>query len=263
MTTFTLDTAEFQATFRRYMLLSKRELSKVINARTFYVWLRIYALLTPSSPAAKRMEIKRYMEEIVQPRFKTVKNRKTGTTRTKLIAQAKQVRRKHLIAQARRAARGLKGLYGEAMTESAKSVAQGQARSVGYMKAAVVKALKAIGGVFAQFGTAGRTASKRKSKKEIAPNAALVKIGAEYGVDADSGNVGVFKSALGRVERATPGINPVCTVDIAIGTQNPSALSHYDTEYAKAYNRAIRDERIEMERHIADTLEAAANQAKR
>lgn len=237
--TITMDVTEFQQAVKGHLVNSSRELWKAINSRNFSLWLRVFALLPPGSPAAARAKIKAYMDEPM-----VYKNQAKNAK-----AQSSGLQRKHLIAQAILGRKGEKGLYGKPMSKWANKVSGGAQRSVGYMKAAIVKALRGINGHFTQHGRV----AKRKGQKGVNANAMYSKIAAQYG-HADGGNVSYFKSSKGKGTPAKPGFNPISTVGIEIGSDNDSAF--FEQQYAKAYKAATVDEIAEMTAHIRDVLNA-------
>lgn len=239
--TMTINVDEFRHAMRGHLVNSSRELWKAINSRNFALWLRMFALLPPASPAAARAKIKAYMDESV-----VYKNQAKNTK-----ARSSGLQRKHLIAQAILGRKGEKGLYGKPMTKWANKVSGGAQRSVGYMKAAIIKAMRGLNGSFTQHG---RAASKSGKKAAVKANSMFSTISAQYGQGAASVNVGTFKSSKGIGTPARPGWNPISTVGIEIGSHDQSGF--FEEQYAKAYRAATMDEISEMTNHIRDVLDA-------
>lgn len=255
--TLHIDTTEFQRAARQHMLSTSQELSKATNSRMFYLMLRAYILLPPTSPNALRQEIREKMDEVLEERGRTVQYSKKGVVvnKWKRWGKARQFMRKHALAQQYRAEQGMKGAYGKEMAKAAASYRRRRVGSVGYLKSAVVKAIKKLNGHFTQWG--GRT--KKANGKGIPENGALVAMAKSYGLGASIGNVGVFKGAKANVSLAVPGINPTVKTTLTIGIADDQ-MSRVTERYNAAFSKAFHDERIEMERHLASVGQALANQ---
>lgn len=239
---------EFQTVLRRWLVLSSQELARALNRRMFFLMVRFYVLAPPQNPQAKRDKIRRYMtEELGQRRF----DKKTG----KKVGKARALRRVHLITQALNKKAGKKGLYGSAMKKAAASTLRRAVGSVGYLKAPIVKAIRIFNGHFTQWG--GRT--RKANGKDVSPNAALIRIGRDYGVFMSAGNVGMFKGAKASGKAANPSWNPEAQASLSLATK--SDIGPIESRYEDAMTRALADERAEMLTHISEVVDAAADQA--
>jgi len=263
--TLQLETEAFQAVFRRWAATTTRELSKAINARMFYLMLRLYVLIPPMQVTAARQKVRTYLNAVLTSRTRTLKS---GKVKSKPARQ--QLQRAILIAQGRRKKMGLRPFipsdegFADKMTKAASNIRRAGISGQGYVKASVVKVLKLVNGGFAQWGFAakgGRKGSTALTKPAIPPNAALAKIGAEYGLDATAGNVGIFKNSKGAATLALPGINPTATASLQVGLRDGNGN---DAKVAAIVNpamsRALADERNEMEAHMTAIAQDIANQ---
>ena len=73
--TVTVDTSRFDAAWKEYLPKTKRSLADAVNARTFFLMLRLYILLPPKSPQAARNKILDYFNRPVGERRR---DKKTG-----------------------------------------------------------------------------------------------------------------------------------------------------------------------------------------
>lgn len=243
--TVTVDTTEFHAAMREYLKVTTRTLAEFITSRMFFVLVRAFALLKPQNPQAERNRIRAYLNEpIGERRF----DRKTG----KKVGKARQAQRVHLIVQARNKASGGKGLYGEAMKEAAAKFRRAAIGSVGYLRSGVAKAIKQVNGHFTQFGF--RT--KKSGGRDISPNAALVKIAAEYGTALS--NVAMHKGARSYTTPARPGFNPTAVADIAWNIKDGQD-GRVASVVNPAFQRAYDDETREMQKRLAERMQEDAN----
>ena len=237
---------------RQWASTTTRELSKALNARLFYMMLRFYALIPPMQVAAARQKVRVYLNTVLSARTRTLKS---GKIKSRPARQ--QLNRAILIAQARRKKAGLAPFipseegFADKMSKAAAKIRRSGISGQGYLKSSVVKVLRALNGGFAQWG---------KRSGNGSPNAALAKIGAEYGLDASAGNVGVFKNSKGAVQLATPGVNPAAVASLNIGL-----IDGNDAKVAAVMNpalsRAIADERAEMDRYLTAVAQDIAKQA--
>lgn len=248
--TFGINSAEFKRVMDLWLLRSTQELSKAINRRMLYLMVRAYVLTPPKNPDEQRRKIRAYMNVEPQPRRF---DKRTG----KLVGRksGRVLRRVHLIAQAKNAALGNKGLYGDDMRKAAGKVFRRAVGSVGYLKAGFVSAIKKLNGHFTQWG--GRT--RKANGRDISPNGALVRVAAKYGVTMSAGNVATMKGAKAYTREAQPGYSPAATVRITIGTERP--VGEVQAILDAAMNQAIADETEELKAHLADVVDECANQA--
>ncbi len=268
--TFTVDTREFQLALKQYLLKTSRALGPALNARMFFVLLRAFLILPPRNPGGRRAQVSRYLTAPGRQR-RIIGIGKAGSAtalyayqqaslRGYIIAKGKnkgkfkqyrsqrQLQARHLILQWRRALAGEKGLYGEAMLKKSAKFLRSQVGKVGYLKSMVVRGIKKLQGGFNQFG----------SKNYFKENQAAVTMAAQYGHALE--NVGLHKGTASVVQIATTGTwNPVVTVNMSArikDTQNATV----EAIVSPAFQKAFDDERVEMERHMAEGMQRIANE---
>lgn len=122
-----VDTSRFDAALKEYLLSTKRDLHKAINARFFYLMVRLFVLVPPKSPGQERRRIADYFGTPLGDINR--KDRKSG----KKVGRSRIFRRVHLIAQARNQKQGGRGLYGERMKDAASELMRKAMGSVGYL----------------------------------------------------------------------------------------------------------------------------------
>ena len=66
--TVSIDTTEFQSAIRQMLAKTSRTLPQFLNARMFYLLLRMFAALDPKDPQAERNRIRNYLNEPVGER---------------------------------------------------------------------------------------------------------------------------------------------------------------------------------------------------
>jgi len=214
--------------------------------------MRMFVLIPPHRVQQKRDEIRTYMQQTIGDRRM---DKKTG----KAVGRARQLRRVHLIAQARNRKAGGIGLYGEKMKTASASLRRKAVGSVGYLKSGLIGAIKKFQGHFTQFGGS----SKKSKGKQISGNAAFMRLVREYGGLEGTGNVARHRGAKFQVSTAKPGLSGPKTeawMNLSIGIADDQ-LERVNAIYTTAATRAFRDERIEMEKHLADKLAQAADEA--
>lgn len=267
--TLKVELDEFRQASKECLLATKRELSKAINARMFFLFVRVFALLPPQAVNAARQRIRQYlMTPIGEQRV----SKKIG----KLVGRGRQLQRRHLIVQSKQ--KNGEGLYGKEMKDAAAAFLRRSVGSVGYLKSAIVRALRHLNGHFTQYGSTfkkGRRAGmegKSVSNPQQAggvnvainkygktqANAALVKINAEYGFLPD-GNVGVHKGSKSSTYPAKPRLDPTAMVQLSIGIADDQ-LGRVTSIYDAAMSRALRDETVEMRKHLAAVGQQVANE---
>lgn len=257
--TIQIDSSQFRQAVNEALRETSQELSQAINARMFFLLLRLYTLLPTHDIPEKKRQIRTRLSKLVgQPRI----NKKTG----KPVSRSKQLKSVHLIAQALNKRKGLKGLYGDEMKKAASSLLRRSIGSVGYLKSSVVKAMKIVNGHFTQFGSKpkrGGKASAAAGDAELVnyskskANAALLRINAEYGGLA-VGNVSMFKGAKATATKALPGINPISKFGLTIGL-GEGQLGRVQAIYGAAANRAMADEVQSIRRHLAAKVQEVAD----
>jgi hypothetical protein len=249
-TVFTIEADKFNEVMKRWLVTTSRELSVAVNARMAFLLMRMFVLIPPHRVQQKRDEIRTYFHQPIGDRRK---DKKTG----KAVGRARQLRRVHLIAQARNAKAGKPGLYGEDMAKAAASLRRKAVGSVGYLKSGLIGAIRKFQGHFTQFG--GST--KKSGGKQISGNAAFMRLVDQYG--GGPGNVAKHRGAKFEVLTAKPGLSGSKTeawMQVSIGIADDQ-VQKVDAIYATAATRAFRDEREEMERHLAEKLAVAADAA--
>lgn len=143
--TFKLNTAFFSAAVGQLIPTVKRDLSEIVNQRSLNVVGRTFERLPPHDIQAKRAEIKRYLRE---PLSQKVRMAKTGRRRyLKAGKKNNQLQRVHLILQARRRKRGLKGLTGAAMRRASGAFVQRAQVSVGFVKSILLPIIAGLNAI--------------------------------------------------------------------------------------------------------------------
>ena len=249
-TIFTIEAEKFNEVMKRWLVTTSRELSVAVNARMAFLLMRMFVLIPPHRVQQKRDEIRTYFHQPIGDRRK---DKKTG----KAVGRARQLRRVHLIAQARNAKAGKPGLYGEDMAKAAASLRRKAVGSVGYLKSGLIGAIRKFQGHFTQFG--GST--KKSGGKQISGNAAFMRLVDQYG--GGPGNVAKHRGAKFEMLTAKPRLSGSKTeawMQVSIGIADDQ-VQKVDAIYATAATRAFRDEREEMERHLAEKLAVAADAA--
>ena len=245
--TVAIDTSRFDAAWKEYIPKTKRSLADAVNARTFFLMLRLYCLLPPKSPQAARNKILDYFNRPVgQARF----DKKTG----KKVGRSRQLRVVHLIAQAKNAKAGKPGLYGQDMRNAAAKLRRRAAGSVGYLKSAVTKAIKRLSPSFQQFGGTRRARKGSAGVKSVAGNQALINLANQYGLPQE--NVSVHRGSSAYAYNAKAGFNPSSYVRLNIGLAD-NQIGNVEAIYAKAMQQAYNDEARELETHITAALQVA------
>lgn len=248
----TIETERFNEVMKRWLATTSREMSVAVNARMAFLLMRMFVLIPPHRVQQKRDEIRTYMQQTIGDRRM---DKKTG----KAVGRARQLRRVHLIAQARNRKAGGIGLYGEKMKTASASLRRKAVGSVGYLKSGLIGAIRNFQGHFTQFGGS----SKKSKGKQISGNAAFMRLVREYGGLEGTGNVARHRGAKFQVSTAKPGFSGPKTeswMNLSIGIADDQ-LERVNAIYTAAATRAFRDERIEMEKHLADKLAQAADEA--
>lgn len=248
----TIEVQKFHEVMRRWLANTSRSIVDAVNSRMAFLLMRMFVLIPPHRVQQKRDEIRAYMNQpIGDRRF----DKKTG----KKVGRSRQLQRVHLIAQAKAAKAGVKGLYGEHMAKAATALRRRAIGSVGYLKSGLIGAIRNLQGHFTQFG--GST--KKAKGKQVSGNAAFMKLVREYGGLDGTGNVAKHRGAKFQVYRAKPnssGSKAEAWVQLAIGIADDQ-VARVSNIYEIAATRAYRDERMEMERHLAEKLADAADEA--
>jgi len=242
-----VDTSRFDAALKQYLLTTKRDLHKAVNARFFYLLVRLFVLVPPKSPSTERRRIADYLGQPLGDVNR--KSKKTG----KRIGRSRLLRRVHLIAQARENKSGRRGLYGKDMKEAASSLMRKSIASVGYLRSAVVKAIRIYNRGFTQFQSQKwkplvKPAGYKAPKKT---NAALVALANQYGLPEE--NVAVHKGTKAHGVQAVPGWNPTAFVSMRSGISD-NQYNRVAGIYNPAMQKALDDELAELTNHMTEAL---------
>ena len=243
----TVDTSRFDAAMKTYLLSTKRDLHKAINARFFFLLVRLFVLVPPKSPGQERRRIADYLGTPVGDINR--KDRKTG----KRVGKSRLLRRVHLIAQSKETKAGRRGLYGEEMKRAASAFMRKALGSVGYLRSMVVKGIRVYNRGFSQFQSAKRKPLVKPAgyKPPQKTNAALVSLANQYGLPEE--NVAVHKGTKARGYEAIPGFNPTASLTMTAGIANDQ-YSRVAGIYNPAMQRALDDELKELEAHMTEAL---------
>lgn len=247
-----IETEKFNEVMKRWLVTTTRELSVAVNARMAFLLMRMFVLIPPHRVQQKRDEIRTYLN---QP----IGDRRTDKRTGKKVGKARMLRRVHLIAQARAKGTGKQGLYGQTMAKAAAALRRKAIGSVGYLKSGLIPAIRKFQGHFTQFGGS----SKKSKGKQISGNAAFMRLVREYGGLEGTGNVAKHRGSKTDVWLAKPGFGgskSEAWASISVGIAD-GQVAKVNEIYTTAATRAFRDEREEMERHLAEKLEAAAEDA--
>lgn len=242
-----VDTTRFDEGLKRYLLSTKRDLHKAINARFFFLLVRLFVLVPPKSPGQERRRIADYLATPVGDINR--RDRKTG----KRVGRSRIFRRVHLIAQARQQRERGRGLYGQRMKDAASELMRKAMGSVGYLRSMVVKGIRVYNKGFTQFESAKRKKLKKPSTaKRIPPtNKALLALADQYGLPEE--NVAVHKGTRARGYEASPGWNPTASIMMTAGIAD-NQVGRVQGIYTPAMQRALDDELAELEAHMAEAL---------
>ena len=243
----TVDSSRFDAAMKQYLLSTSRDLHKAINSRFFYLMVRLFVLVPPKSPGQERRRIADYLGTPLGDINR--KDRKSG----KKVGRSRIFRRVHLIAQARNQKQGGRGLYGERMKDAASELMRKALGSVGYLRSAVVKSIRIYNRGFAQFESAKRKKLKKPSTAKRVPptNKALLAMANQYGLPQE--NVAVHKGTVAKGVQAVSGWNPTAFVSMRTGIAD-NQYNRVAGIYNPAMQKALNDERAEMEAHMAEAL---------
>jgi hypothetical protein len=243
----TVDSSRFDAAMKAYLLSTSRDLHKAINARFFFLMVRLFVLVPPKSPGQERRRIADYLGAPLGNINR--KDRKTG----KKVGRSRIFRRVHLIAQAREAKAGRRGLYGEEMKAAASALMRKAIGSVGYLRSGVVKVIRIYNRGFTQFQSPkwkplSKPAGYKAPKKT---NAALVALANQYGLPEE--NVAVHKGTKARGIQAVPGFNPTASVVMTAGVAD-NQYNRVSAIYNTAMQKAMDDELVELTNHMTEAM---------
>ena len=223
----TLNTADFNAALAAYQSETWHDFAEIINQRMANCTQWALEQLPPQQdPQAERARIKAYLTQQISQRIRpTAKGRFVKSGR-----KSRQLERRHLIIQAQRKKRGLKGAYGSAreneMQKPAESLLKRSVLSVGFAKSLLISAVQLLN--------------------------PLVKFKIPYRLTA---GIARWSNPAGgsKVEPATPGFNPHGYIEITIDTKTPVSAFHARL-LQDAFDYAIEKETREMLSHIQDKV---------
>ncbi len=245
---------KFNAVMREWLKGTSRAIPDAINSRMAFLLMRAFTIMPPRGVQLKRNAVSAYMDQPVG-----LRRFDPGTGKFVGAKSGRVLRRQHLIAQARAKKEGKKGLYGKEMRKAAGALRRRAVGSVGYLKSAIAVAIRKLQGHFSQLGTRAKTTrTGRVIGRERTANQAFLDLLQEYNV-IGRGNVSVMRGAKHSVWFATEK-NMIANVQFSIGIKDGQEGRVADV-YSKAMNQALRDERVEMERHVAAKVEQAAQEA--
>jgi hypothetical protein len=252
-----VDTSRFDRGLRIAMTQTSRDIIEMINARMFYVLLRIFVLVPPKNIKAKQDEVSRYLGDFVGGQ---VKDKRTG----KFKGKGRSLRRVHLVINARLGKMGQPGLYGELMKRVSGKFWRSAVNSVGYLKSGPLKAIKRISRNFSQYGySAKRVKGKRLAR--VSANGALLRIADQYEIAAaDRANVANFRGSQGYAHNASQGWDPMAVANWRVGVKSGQE-GNVSAAYQPAIQKAFDDETAEMEKHlraVGQDIESAFNEQK-
>lgn len=253
---------EFNAAMKQLLATTSRTLPEFLNARLFFLLVRVLAILPPKNAQEQRNKIRKYLDEVVV-RYSTHHERDGKIRVRKNVGRDRLFRRVHKIAVHREIMEGRESPWkgknryngAEAMKAAAAKVRRQSIGSVGYLKSVVVKAIRLIPGNkgFTQFGRQ----TKKAGGVSVQGNAALIALAKQYGTS--SSNVGVHKGARAYVNPARDGFSPTSIADMAVNIANGQD-GRVGSVYAEAFNRAIADETVEMRQQLARHMQSIANE---
>ena len=115
---------------------AKRTLWEETNQRLLNIAGRMIDGVKPGAGVKpQRQKVKTYLNEQLSTKVKLMKSGKRKGKFASRGRRENQLQRVHLIAQAKNARKGLKGLYGETMRFAASKLRKRASSSVGYLKA--------------------------------------------------------------------------------------------------------------------------------
>jgi len=230
MTTIKIDASGFRAALNRYRATTRKSLPEILNQRGLNVAGRAFDAIPPGSGGgvpSRRAKIKKYMKAKLSPRRSLLRRRKGATRGSK--PQAARLERRHLIIQARRAARGKKGLYGKAMKGAAGRLSGHAQNSVGFLKSIFLPVLRGL----QPFSTYKFPFAKTQNIARWAKSA-----------------------GYGKVTAAREGF--FSNVKFNVGTKTKSVAARPRFVVEQAWVGALAGEAAELTRHVEKKLKAEA-----
>lgn len=148
--TFKADLRGLDAEINRKVARTGRDLATVVNQAAFNVAARSFHATPPKTwdygqqmqPA--RMQVRDYLREQLATYIKRFTSGKRKGKTFKFKARNKELRRVHLILNARRGREGKPGLYGKAMLRASGAFVQRAQVSVGYLKSVWLPVMRGL-----------------------------------------------------------------------------------------------------------------------
>lgn len=138
-----VDTREFDAAMKRYMLTSKESIGEVVKRKAFFIARRAVVETPKADSKLKRELLKQVVvaEKLLGQRVRISKSGKI--TKGRMITQKiKGAPLAALIINARRGRTGEKGLYGGAMKEAVNQLVAARMKSIAFLKSGWIPAIK-------------------------------------------------------------------------------------------------------------------------
>lgn len=230
----TIDTREFKKALRQYVETTRKTGAQIVNQRAYNIAGRTMDLMKPApgQEQAKRTKIKSYMDHQISTRIRVIKGGKNKGKIRRKGARGNQLARVNLIIQKRRAKKGLKGLWGQAMKQAEGKFKQAAQVGVGFLKVPFVMVVRDLGA--------------------YQPPGPRMKIATRWGRISIWGN-----KAGGTVNPAKPGDSPTVSMFWKWLTKgSPGKVEKLTAPYLQ---RAFNAEGSSMMRHVEQKLQAEAN----
>jgi hypothetical protein len=228
----------FQKALKAHVNVTSRTLHEAVNMRMAAVLMRTFLILEPHDPQSARSGIRSELTREIGERTRVLKSGKR-----KRYGKARQFQVKHRLVNYWQRIKGEPGLYGDAMRSASSKLQAGRQRSVGSLKALIVKMVRKVMPAFTQFGTS----TKKAGGRVVKGNAMLIRLASEYGHAAS--NVGVSRETRVSGQPAMPGWNPVVEIN-ASRMVKEGQEGKVDSRYQAALTRAFADETRAMVEHV-------------
>jgi hypothetical protein len=236
---------KYMVASRKMQLASKKTLADATNRQMSFLLMRIFALMPPRRVQEQRAKVREYLNAQIGEARLNKKGKK--------VARAKLLRRVHLIVQARRRKAGMKGAYGKIMKDDAAALRRASVGSIGYLKSGFVALIRKFNGHFTQTG--GTKTAKGSKVERTSPNAAFMKMLANYGLLVGHGNVAIHRGVKVAYNFPVMSLNPVAIAQISLKLKDGQE-GKVNAMFDEATTTALHDERKEMERVIAARMQA-------
>lgn len=228
----TIDDRQFKAALREYRQTTRRSLPEILNQRAFNIAARTMDSMKPApgEEQAQRTKIKTYMDAQISTRIRQVKSGRNKGQFKRRGSKPNQLARVNLIIQARRARKGLPGLYGAAMRQAEGSFKRAAQVGVGFLKSPFVAVIRGLLS-YVKF----RRVQTRWGRISVWPGS----------------------KGYGTVNPANPGINPVVTMKTSWTTKgHPTKVNSLTFPHLQA---AFNAEAAEIMRHVREKLQKDAD----